>query len=288
MPKGSRARRAGNGLKFYDLAWLATVAGGIYVFGAAIQLSFWRSAAIPLLVISLVIVVGYYKWSVRRLEIIDRRLLEKSSEIVAAYLRTRRYDNFGNLDESGWRRQADLFIRTYAYPRLSDPEFKRIKSQKNYAKLYRRVEKFAAENATERGKNDISAHAGASLFSPREYELHCAQILQSNGWNTKPTQQTRDSGADLIASLGEMRAVIECKRHNKPVGNRAVQQIYTAKRLYAANLACVVAPNGFTRQAEQEAMPLGVLLLHHSELPMLAKRVAVAGKVSIGMPTELF
>jgi restriction system protein len=110
-------------------------------------------------------------------------------------------------------------------------------------------------------------------LTPIEYERHCAEILQQHGWDIQLTQATRDGGADFIAEKADVRLVVQCKRYNHPVGNKAVQEITSAVRLYGGNVACVVAPNGYTRQAQNEATGLSVHLLHHSALPAFADKL---------------
>jgi hypothetical protein len=60
--------------------------------------------------------------------------------------------------------------------------------------------------------------------------------------------------------------VVQCKDWSNPVGIAAVQEIYTARSLRDANLAVVVAPNGFTRAARDAASKLGVILISLDEL----------------------
>jgi restriction system protein len=209
-------------------------------------------------------------------EVIDRRLTEGLSihapALVAGYLRLRRQDSFGGIDESAWLKEINRFFRACLVD-WDDRQHRAWSGTPHYLTWVDRVKQFAAAKSAERAADDESVHADAELFSPRQYELHCAKILQAAGWQTQPTPPTRDSGADVIAEKGRWRVAIECKRYGEPVGNRAVQQVYTAKSLYRAEAACVVAPNGFTAQAEREAYALGVVLLHHSELGGLEQRL---------------
>jgi hypothetical protein len=69
--------------------------------------------------------------------------------------------------------------------------------------------------------------------------------------------------------MGHRRVAIQCKKYSKPVGNRAVQEAYSAKGIYGATHAAVVTNTKFTRSAVEAAERLGVLLLHHDDLPRL-------------------
>lgn len=210
-------------------------------------------------------------WSGRWRRRLNRSLDRHADQLVGVYLRTRLHDAFGYEDSSAWEKQVGQFLRKVVFSRMSDAKFRQLRRSREFDRLTSKVTNFSRRLAEVRRASDPSVHADAALFSPDEYETHCARILEDDGWAAQATPRTRDSGADIIATKGAWRVAVECKRYSKPVGNRAVQQVNAAKTLYSANSACVVAPCGFTRQAQQEAHGLGVLLLHHSDLPRLAK-----------------
>jgi hypothetical protein len=60
--------------------------------------------------------------------------------------------------------------------------------------------------------------------------------------------------------------VVQCKDWSNPVGIAAVQEIYTARSLRDADLAVVIAANGFTRAARDAALKLGVMLIGIDQL----------------------
>jgi HJR/Mrr/RecB family endonuclease len=59
---------------------------------------------------------------------------------------------------------------------------------------------------------------------------------------------------------------IQCKHYSQPVGNKAVQEVYSGKDFYNTDIAVVVTNNEFTKSAKELASSLDVLLIHHSEL----------------------
>ena len=65
---------------------------------------------------------------------------------------------------------------------------------------------------------------------------------------------------------GEVRVAIQCKKYGSPVGNKSVQEAYSAKAFYECDHAAVVTNSTFTKSARQAADSMGVLLLHHEEL----------------------
>ncbi|MCT6856095.1 MAG: restriction endonuclease, partial [Bombella apis] len=64
--------------------------------------------------------------------------------------------------------------------------------------------------------------------------------------------------------------VVQCKLYTRPVGNKAVQEIFTARQHRHAHYAAVVSNAGYTRSARQLAHATGVHLLHHSQLTTLS------------------
>ncbi len=109
-------------------------------------------------------------------------------------------------------------------------------------------------------------------LSPLEYEQYCLSQMRLEGWSGKPTPVTSDQGADVICEYGDIRAVIQCKLYNQPVGNTAVQEVISARIFYEANVAAVVTNASFTRSAIQLAEKAMVSLLHDTQLRVWAKK----------------
>ncbi|MXV43628.1 hypothetical protein GS501_00855 [Saccharibacter sp. 17.LH.SD] len=106
-------------------------------------------------------------------------------------------------------------------------------------------------------------------MTPLDYERFCTHLLQQAGWKAHLTPNGSDQGADIIATRRSVRLVVQCKLYNRPVGNRAVQEIFTACQHQRGNLAAVVSNAGYTRHARQLAESTGVYLLHHRQLEEL-------------------
>tara|TARA_Y100000589_G_scaffold146601_1_gene140248 strand:- start:920 stop:1789 length:870 start_codon:yes stop_codon:yes gene_type:complete len=98
------------------------------------------------------------------------------------------------------------------------------------------------------------------------FENHCSQILKSQGWMVKETPITGDQGVDLIASIAEYRLCIQCKDHQKPIGNKAVQEIYAGRQYWLGTHAILVSNSGFTKSAHKLALSNKVILINESEL----------------------
>ncbi len=112
-----------------------------------------------------------------------------------------------------------------------------------------------------------------SVNNPYEFEQKCAQILNENGWNARATSKSLDQGVDVIAEREGITVVIQCKLYNKPVGNKAVQEIIAGRDFYKADFAVVVSNSTYTISARQLAQNCNVLLMNVDELKTLSERI---------------
>ncbi len=107
-------------------------------------------------------------------------------------------------------------------------------------------------------------------MSGEQYEIYCKYILKTSGWLVKETKASGDQGVDLIASNEIFRKVcIQCKRYSKPVGNKAIQEVFTGKNFYDGSSAVVVSNAGFTKSASNLAQKTDVLLISDKDLENL-------------------
>lgn len=107
-----------------------------------------------------------------------------------------------------------------------------------------------------------------------EYEHYVASIIEKHGLNARVTKGSGDHGADIFVDLDDGETiVIQCKNYSSPVGNKAVQEVYSAKDIYGADQAWVVTSSRFTSSAKIAAQKLGVLLFHHEELPEVLEAI---------------
>lgn len=100
-----------------------------------------------------------------------------------------------------------------------------------------------------------------------EFERYCAYLLEKNGFhNVRVTKTSGDHGIDVLAKRNNYTYAIQCKRFSGKVGNRAVQEAFTGRALYNANVAVVLTNNFFTDQAIEDARALGVQLWDRNDL----------------------
>lgn len=106
--------------------------------------------------------------------------------------------------------------------------------------------------------DDMDGHA---------FEYWCADLLRKNGFTqVTVTPGSGDQGVDIIAVKDGLRYAIQCKRYNKNLGNKPVQEVNTGKTIYGCDLAAVMTNQYFTDSAIQAAVACGVLLWGRDEL----------------------
>ena len=103
--------------------------------------------------------------------------------------------------------------------------------------------------------------------SPLEYEHFVARIMKKDGWDARATQGSGDQGADVIAEKDGYKVIIQCKKFKGSVGNKAVQEVFAAKRFFNGTHGAVVNSSGqFTKSARELAATNGIKLMHHNDL----------------------
>lgn len=114
-------------------------------------------------------------------------------------------------------------------------------------------------------KNNINP-IEEQLIDPYEYEKIIANFFENFGWTVFTTPKSGDQGADIIMQKEGFTCVVQCKLYNQPVGNKAVQEVTSAKAYYEAIGAIVITNNDYTKSARQLAESQNVWLLHDSQL----------------------
>ena len=120
-------------------------------------------------------------------------------------------------------------------------------------------------------ENNYSKTIKESYKKGIKFENHCKEILKQHGWDVKETPNTGDQGVDLIASINDLRICIQCKDHEKAIGNKAVQEISAGKLFWKGTHAIIVSKSGFTKSAHQLAKSNKVELINEYQLKDLEK-----------------
>jgi restriction system protein len=105
-----------------------------------------------------------------------------------------------------------------------------------------------------------------NLDDPFLFEKSVAKDFEYLGWQSAETKATGDQGADVIAKKNDITCIVQCKLYSSPVGNKAVQEVYSANKFYHGDYAIVVTNNEYTKSAKALASSLGVTLLHYSQV----------------------
>ena len=120
-------------------------------------------------------------------------------------------------------------------------------------------------------ENNYSKTIKESYKKGIKFENHCKEILKQHGWEVKETPNTGDQGVDLIASINDLRICIQCKDHEKAIGNKAVQEISAGKLFWKGTHAILVSKSGFTKSAQELAKSNNVKLINEFQLKNLEK-----------------
>jgi restriction system protein len=121
----------------------------------------------------------------------------------------------------------------------------------------------------------IRSDSHVPSMSPIDYEMYVARLLNDAGWDVQHIGEVGDQGVDVIAELRGVRVAVQAKKYRSRAGNDAVQQVAAGKRYHRCAVAVVVAPNSYTRAAQELAHANGVLLLCHDELHDLERLARV-------------
>ncbi|SDR51467.1 restriction system protein [Rhizobiales bacterium GAS191] len=196
-----------------------------------------------------------------RIAIIVEQHLETLARRKLTLVKT---DHYGIIDESGWRKEYRYFVDKVLLPELG--------ARERAAILFRRealLEELVAVPVAKRTRELEASLAMAQDISPAEFEKWCSSALHEAGWSARATGTSGDQGADVIAEKAGVTIVLQCKLHRSAIGNKAVQEAFTAQKHYGAQAAAVVTNAAFTRSAEALSRTTGVLLCHYSDLPRL-------------------
>ncbi len=127
-------------------------------------------------------------------------------------------------------------------------------------------------NISKKNKGNIERKTNIKNAIGNDFEWLCAEILRNNGFeNVVLTKGSGDRGIDILASRYEMKYAFQCKKYSRPVGNKAVQEAYSGRDIYKADVAVVMTNSNFTKQAINDARDLQVELWDGYKLKMLIK-----------------
>lgn len=103
-----------------------------------------------------------------------------------------------------------------------------------------------------------------------DFENYLAELLKLGGYtDVIVTKGSGDFGVDVTAKRWGLSFAFQCKRYKQQVGNKAVQEIFAGMVHYNCQIGIVVANNGYTSAAIEQAAATKVLLWDKQELSHL-------------------
>lgn len=118
------------------------------------------------------------------------------------------------------------------------------------------------------GSISVSTNSFSKL-SGADFERLLYRLYEAMGYSVQIIGGVGDQGGDLIATKNQERILIQAKRWNNNVSNKAVQEAVAARNYYDCNKAIVVATNSFTKEATELARANGVELISKEILQKL-------------------
>jgi len=112
---------------------------------------------------------------------------------------------------------------------------------------------------------------GVDLMTGVEFENLLGRLYSAMGYEVSGTPGSGDQGADLLLERIGERSVVQAKRYEGRIGNKAVQEVVAARSYYDAQKAIVVTNSDFTRSAVELARKNNVLLVDGHELQTMLR-----------------
>lgn len=108
-----------------------------------------------------------------------------------------------------------------------------------------------------------------------DFEHWVSNQLSKFGWDTAVTQPGSDQGIDIIARYGDTNVGIQCKRYTANVGNKAVQEAFSAKRFFKLDRVIVITTSNYTKSARELAQNNDVGLHAVDDIPNLVSLLEI-------------
>lgn len=106
-----------------------------------------------------------------------------------------------------------------------------------------------------------------------DFEYYCADLLKNNGFlEVEVTKGSGDFGADILAEKDGITYAFQCKCYDKPIGVKAIQEIYAGRDYYDRMVGGVMTNQYFTQPAVELATKLNILLWDRGYLDNMEKK----------------
>ena len=105
-----------------------------------------------------------------------------------------------------------------------------------------------------------------------DFEYYCADLLRDNGFlEVEVTKGSGDFGADILAEKDGITYAVQCKCYDKPIGVKAVQEVYAGRDFYGRMVGVVMTNQYFTQPAVELATKLNIMLWDRGYLDSMDK-----------------
>lgn len=178
-------------------------------------------------------------------------------------------DDYGKKITELWNKEKEYFLNNIVFGDDDISDLQNRILNKNYLLsrcqdiVYQEIDDVISSQSTSADSTDLVDING---LTPAEFEQFCCDEFIKNGWIARVNGKTGDQGVDVIAEKNHKIVAAQCKLYSLPIGNSAVQEVFSGKRHHEANIAVVISNQPFTRSAKQLAATTGVILLHYSEI----------------------
>ena len=94
-----------------------------------------------------------------------------------------------------------------------------------------------------------------------DFEYYCADLLKKDGFtNVEVTRGSGDYGVDILAERDGISYAFQCKCYDKPIGVKAVQEVYAGRDYYDRMVGVVITNQYYTQPAIDLAAKLKIIL----------------------------
>jgi HJR/Mrr/RecB family endonuclease len=173
------------------------------------------------------------------------------------------YNIFGE-NSSSYYDLLILFIKKFYSWEISELEIQKTISNYKKEQKFQRLKESVNNPEIEKYKNFDN-------LSGYEFESFISTLYKSMGYNVTQTPLSGDQGADLIVERNSEITVVQAKRFQGKVGNKAVQEVVASVKYYGADYGAVITNNYFTKSAYELAFSNRVKLIDRVKLIQLVE-----------------
>lgn len=178
------------------------------------------------------------------------------------------------LMEGGWRFDSDF--RLEALYKLLDKlnlSFRKEEIENLIKEAKERIELKEFEQSL--GSQRKAGIGDFENLNGHGFEGYAHKLFELLGYTVVRTSLTGDQGADLIISKDGTKTVVQAKKYEGNVSNKAIQEVVAAKNYYKAEKAMVVTNSSFTKGAMDLALANNVDLWDGEKLENIVKNLGV-------------